>query len=333
MQTQSAGRVAADFVRSFPLDDIQIRAGGDGRTVEAYAAVFDTPTEIHDQQGHYREQLARTSFNKTISEQGMRVGVYYNHGLTLHGTPSDLGSVPLGSPVEAPRVDGRGVVTVSRYNRSALADSVLESIRNGDITGQSFRGRFVVSTPSVPRGGYRAAGDGSLPLVTRQEIAMREYGPTPMPAYDVPMILGVRHRTDDAGRARALSVLHGHYSRATLTGDDTANLTLLLAQLAAADGAIDPIVQALCAGNVALDNAMMVISAMLTVPDPDLDDASEDPEDIPTDATQTPVVAYASGRRPGTGISPAATVEPLHALRTVPVAQRVRAGLIARGVA
>src|SRR5690349_1314009 len=35
------------FTRSYPLDDIRIRSGGDGRTVEAYAAVFDTPSEIH----------------------------------------------------------------------------------------------------------------------------------------------------------------------------------------------------------------------------------------------------------------------------------------------
>jgi multiple sugar transport system substrate-binding protein len=32
-----------DFVRTVALDDIRIRSGGDGRTVEAYAAVFDDP--------------------------------------------------------------------------------------------------------------------------------------------------------------------------------------------------------------------------------------------------------------------------------------------------
>ena len=320
------------FVRAFPLDDIQIRAGGDGRTVEAYCAVFDHPTEIHDQQGHYREQLARTAFNKTIRDNGTRFGVFFNHAMTLRGTPSDLGSVPIGSPVEAPRVDTRGVITVSRYNKSALADSVLESIRNGDITSQSFSGRFVASSPAVPRGGYRAAGDGSLPLVTRSEIAMREYGPTPSAAYDVPMVIGVRSLGADVNRMRALATVHDHYAARALDPTQTRDLTLLLAQLAAADGAIDPIVQALCAGNVALDNAMMVISTMLTVPDPDLDDASEDPENIPVDATQAPVPAYASGRRPGTGIPPAVTVEPLrHSGRSL--AQRVRAGLIVRGIA
>src|SRR6266487_3898314 len=34
------GKVTA-YTRSFPLEDISIRAGGDGRTVDAYATVFD----------------------------------------------------------------------------------------------------------------------------------------------------------------------------------------------------------------------------------------------------------------------------------------------------
>ena len=35
----------ADSTRTFPLEDIRIDPGGDGRTVTAYAAVFDTPTQ------------------------------------------------------------------------------------------------------------------------------------------------------------------------------------------------------------------------------------------------------------------------------------------------
>lgn len=184
------------FTRAFPLDDIQIRAGGDGRTVEAYAAVFDTPTEIIDQHGHYQEQLSPRSFNKTVADRGVRFGVFYNHGRTLQGTPSERGSMPLGSPIEPPRVDGRGLVTVTRYNKTQQADDVLEAIRNGDIRGQSFSGRFIGSEPKVPRGGYRSTSSGDLTLVTRTEIAMTEYGPTPIPAYDVPMMLGVRSTID-----------------------------------------------------------------------------------------------------------------------------------------
>jgi hypothetical protein len=69
---------------------------------------------------------------------------------------------------------------------------VLEAIRNGDISGQSFSGRFVASDKPVPRGGFRPNAKGELTLVVRTEIAMTEYGPTPIPAYDVPMVVGVR---------------------------------------------------------------------------------------------------------------------------------------------
>lgn len=181
------------FTRAFPLDDIVIRSDGDGRTVEAYAAVFDVETEIRDQQGHYRETINRAAFNKTVKDRGTRFGVFYNHGMTLHGTPSERGSMPLGSLVEPPRSDGRGLVTVTRYNRTQQADEVLEAIRNGDITGQSFTGRAVRSDPEIRRGGrYMPDSNGVLPVVTRHEIAMREFGPTPIPAYDRPMVLTVR---------------------------------------------------------------------------------------------------------------------------------------------
>jgi HK97 family phage prohead protease len=176
------------YARSWALDDIAIRSGGDGRTVEAYAAVFDTPAEIHDQHGHYMEVIGRSAFNRAISHGIARVGVFYHHGMTLHGTPSDLGSVPIGRPLEiAP--DGRGLRTVTRYNNSQLADAALEAIRNGDITGYSFRGRIIQSTPSgrVPR-----ARDGDLPTVTRTELGLTEYGPTPTPAYSGAGILAVR---------------------------------------------------------------------------------------------------------------------------------------------
>ncbi|BBB01069.1 putative phage major capsid protein [Actinacidiphila reveromycinica] len=176
--------------RVFALDDIQIRAGGDGRTVTAYAAVFDSPTFIVDQDGEYDEQIARTAFDKTVQERAGRIGVFYNHAKTLHGTPSESGSVPIGVPLEAPRADGKGLLTVTRYNKTPLADAVLESIRNGDITGQSFTGRFIKSTPTGPYLPDRSTGQRTL--VTRQEIALIEYGPTPIPAYSDAAIVGVR---------------------------------------------------------------------------------------------------------------------------------------------
>jgi len=195
------------YARSWALDGIEIlRAGkgGDGRTVEAYAAVFDVPTEITDKYGHYMEVIARTAFNRTLSHGIDRVGVYYHHGLTIHGTPSDLGSVPIGSPVDI-RADAKGLRTVTRLNRSPLADSVLEAIRAGDIRGYSFRGGIFRSNPArVPRARMGAA----LPTVTRTELGLTEYGPTPTPAY-----VG-------AGIEALRSMLHDVLTRSTPTGDE-----------------------------------------------------------------------------------------------------------------
>lgn len=208
-----AGGEILRYERTWALDDILIRSGGDGRTVEAYAAVFDSPSEIKDEHGHYMEVIARSAFNRAISHGIGRVNVFYHHGMTLHGTPSDLGSVPIGSPVDI-RPDGRGLRTVTRFNRSALADSVLEAIRNDDIRGYSFRGRVFQSNPSrVPR----ARPGSPLPSITRTELGLAEYGPTPHPAYAEAGILAVR-----SARAVAAQIV-------SLPADERAELVRMLA--------------------------------------------------------------------------------------------------------
>jgi len=181
-----------EFVRAWALDDIRIRSGGDGRTVEAYAAVFDTPTEVHDQDGHYNEVIHPSAFNKTISDRGTRFGVLFNHGMTVWGTPAERYSLPIGTPIEV-KADKRGLLTVTRYNNTPQADEVLEAINSGGITAYSFSGNFIRSDPMrTPRGGYRPAAGGTLRTVTRHEVAMREYGPATFAAYPDAAIVGVR---------------------------------------------------------------------------------------------------------------------------------------------
>jgi phage head maturation protease len=186
------------FYRSFPLEDISIRSGGDGRTVEAYAAVFNTPAPVHDEDGDYMEELDPAVFNRAISDaapQGgrnyWRMGVFYNHAMTLYGTPSELYSMPIGKTLEI-KADSRGVLTVTRYHRGEVADQVLEAIREESLPGYSFSGTFRRSTPLIPRGGFRRDRAGNLPSVRRMESTMREYGPTPFPVYAGAAITGMR---------------------------------------------------------------------------------------------------------------------------------------------
>lgn len=186
------------FIRVVPVEDIRVRSGGDGRTVEAYAAVFDSPAPITDQEGHYLEVNHRDAFNRTIKQHNGRFPVIYNHGMTAAFTPSERGSVPLGVSVEV-RADSKGLLTVSRYGTSELADEVLEAIRNGSITAQSYGGRYLRSDPTLRRGQqHRPGRDGALRTVTRMEVAMHEFGPTPFPAFSEAAIVGVR------------SLLHGY---------------------------------------------------------------------------------------------------------------------------
>jgi HK97 family phage prohead protease len=229
-----------DFTRTFPLEDVSIRSGGDGRTVDAYAAVFDQPVKITDGEGTYNERIAPTAFAKTLSDNGTRFQVLFNHGMTVHRTPSERFSMPLGVPLEV-TADRRGLFTSTRYNATPLADEVLEGIKSGTIRGQSFSGGFLRSDPPAPRGGYRANRSGELQTVTRQEVRMQEYGPTPFPAYPEAGIVGVR-------------------AAQGLLGQDQRLLDLILS---ADDSALDPIVRALTITDADADSARTLLAEII----------------------------------------------------------------------
>lgn len=170
--------------RYAPLQDLQVRSEGTGRSVEALAAVFNTPTEIKDREGHYMEAIAPTAFDRTIAQRSGQIQVMFNHGKTMYGTPSERYSMPIGRATEI-RVDSAGLFTRTEISKTPLGDEVLQLINDGAIRGMSFSGKFVASEPPKPQG-------SGLPLRVRTEIAMNEYGPTPFPAYSQAQITGVR---------------------------------------------------------------------------------------------------------------------------------------------
>lgn len=172
--------------RAFRIEDLHVRADGTGRIVEAYAADWSR-YEVADQDGHYHEELSPTSFAKTINDKGLRFGVLFNHARTVDGQPNPLATMPIGVPIEV-RADERGVFTATRYLDNPLADHALDAIKNGAIHAQSFSGRFLKSVKSYPSGRSR----GSLPLITRNEVDMREYGPAVFAANVGAAILGTR---------------------------------------------------------------------------------------------------------------------------------------------
>lgn len=195
----------SDFLRMYPLEDITILRsadGGNGRIVEAYAAVFSQEAEISDNEGHYVEVIDPGAFDTAIEFAGRNKGglpanvkVLYNHGMTVQGTPSERGSMPIGVPLSI-RAEARGLLTRTEYNMTPLAEEVLENIRSGAITSQSFTGRIIRSDPQLRRGDrYRPDSTGALRTVRRTKLGLREYGPVLWPAYSGAEILGVRMST------------------------------------------------------------------------------------------------------------------------------------------
>lgn len=158
--------------RSMPLLDLDVSGLG-GRTVTAYVATFAEPYEVSDQFGHYDEEINRAAFNRAAGRGFPRAQPLFNHGMTVHLTPSEKWSTPLGVP-ELIKPDGRGLLTVTRYNQTPQADEVLEMLRSGSVRYNSFRGPAIRS--ARPR-----QGPNGRPVVERLEMGLIDYGPAVIP--------------------------------------------------------------------------------------------------------------------------------------------------------
>jgi phage head maturation protease len=157
------------ITRPMPLLDIE-RGGSDGRTLTAYASTFGNEYPVNDFDGDYDETINRAAFNRHLGQHGFgRVRVMFNHGLNVFHTPSDRFALPIATPVDV-RADGRGLLTVSRYASTDLADEVLRLIEDGAVKEQSFRGPVIRSAP------VRVGSDGRR-KIERLELGLTEYGP------------------------------------------------------------------------------------------------------------------------------------------------------------
>ena len=177
------------LIRSFSFEaEFAIRAGGDGRTVEGYAAPFDETAEIFDFEGHYMEVFRKGAFARSITKR--RPQVFFNHGMDLYLRPSERYSMPIGVPLEL-KEDGKGLFTVTRYAKTPLADEILQLIDEDAICGQSVQIRRTPAGGGTRRTerGHKKSG---LDLVERLDVQLVEYGPTPLPVFSGAKITGVR---------------------------------------------------------------------------------------------------------------------------------------------
>jgi HK97 family phage prohead protease len=190
----------SELMRDYPLEDLHIvrsADGGDGRTMEAFAAVFNTETGIRDPQGEYLELIEPVAFNKRIadlkrSRQGVgRVKVLFNHGRDMEGSPAERFQMPVAVPVSI-EATPRGLLTRARFVATPLGDEVMELVQSGAVTSMSFTGQIIRSDPELRRGERYRPGPSGPSVVRRLELGLREFGPVLFPAYEGAEINGVR---------------------------------------------------------------------------------------------------------------------------------------------
>ena len=147
----------------------------DGLTLEGYAAVFNEWTDIVDFEGVFRERIAPGAFKRTL---GQRMPVLQFD----HGQHPLIGSIPLGR-ITSITEDQRGLRVRARLSDNWLVEPVRDAIRDGAITGMSFRFRVVDDS-------WTRAKDNMAERTIR-EVELFEVGPVVFPAYEQTSV-GVR---------------------------------------------------------------------------------------------------------------------------------------------
>jgi len=183
--------------RAICLRAVEFRAtndAGDGRTLEGYAAVFDTPTRIQSWEGEFDEEIARGAFRKTLRNR--TPVLQFDHGRDMR-----TGTVPIGA-VEELAEDDKGLFVRARLFDNPVVEPIRQAIEGQAIDGMSFR--FQVAREQwFDRDGKKVKDDelarllwepgdrGPLKRSILEVDPLYEIGPVVFPAYDATSV-GVR---------------------------------------------------------------------------------------------------------------------------------------------
>lgn len=187
--------------------DFALDEHADGNTLVGYAAVFDTPYRIDSWEGMFDEIIAPGAFKRTINA---RTPVLQFD----HGSHPMLGSIPLGR-IDTLREDRRGLYVEARLADNWLVEPVRDAIRDGAISGMSFRFNVVADE-------WDESDD--IPVRTIREVKLHELGPVVFPASPTTSV-GVRSllRDPELLHELARALLNGTSEEpATGTSDEPA---------------------------------------------------------------------------------------------------------------
>lgn len=189
---------AVDFYPERKKDPDGGAGESNGRTLEGYAAVFDSPTEINSFEGHFTETIARGAFRKTLREK--KPVLQFDHGHDAR-----TGSVPIGK-FDSITEDEHGLRVSASLFDNPVVEPIRQAIEGEAISGMSFRFKVVrdewrdaknrkVRSDELLELLYDAGERGPLHRNIK-EVQLFEAGPVVFPAYEGTSV-GVRSMTDE----------------------------------------------------------------------------------------------------------------------------------------
>lgn len=151
------------------VTDIEIRSGGDGRTIHGILVPFGVVARVNDGGPSYDEMFERGAFARTIDHQGERVKLLTHHNARQN---------PLGRATLL-REDANGLYGEFYISATSAGDDVLELVRDGAFDSFSI--------------GFRSIRHAIRGRVTvRTEVGLREASLVTFPAYELATVGGVR---------------------------------------------------------------------------------------------------------------------------------------------
>lgn len=226
--------------------DIEVRAGGDGRTVHGIAVPYNAPTPISEWGLTYNEEFQRGSFARTIAERGSKVKFLEQHDPLK----------PLGRATVL-REDSSGLYAEFQVSKTQRGDEALELIRDGAL--DSFSIGFLPVTDEKRDGGKR---------IIRREVKLREVSIVTFPAYEGAVVQGVRSLSDDDLRL-ATEGMELMRAGKSMSNQHMAALQHVLSLVSMADTAVD--------------KAQPILAQILGVQNPDIAQDAADGKDADHD--------------------------------------------------
>lgn len=194
------------MITSVLLRAVEFRStveAGDGRTMEGYAAVFNTTARIRSWEGDFDEEIAPGAFKAALRQ---RIPVLQFD----HGRDQRTGTVPIGS-IQEVREDTEGLFVSARLYDNPVVEPIRQAIEGKSITGMSFRfgvereewtdnAGTKIRDDELPRLLWEQGDRGPLKRRITRINPLHELGPVVFPAYDTTTV-GVRSmaQTDPDG--------------------------------------------------------------------------------------------------------------------------------------